>query len=103
MKPKTRIQRLLMITCHLELSLALFIDVGSREINKEKYVERFGSIINHGFVALGIAAGQKLGLVKAFGDFKTPVSSQELADHMHLKERYSENSMVISMEKDVIC
>ena len=63
-------------------------DVGSREINKEKYVERFGSIINHGFVALGIAAGHKLGLVKAFGDFKTPVSSQELADHMHFKERY---------------
>jgi hypothetical protein len=77
--------------------------VGSREINKEKYVERVGSIINHGFVALGIAAGNKLGLVKAFGDFKTPVSSQELADHMHFKERYSGNSMVISMEKDVIC
>lgn len=96
------LKRILMIPCHLKLYLVLFIDVGSKEINKEKYIERFGSIINHGFVALGLAAGHKLGLFKAFGDLKTPVSSQELACHMHLKERYSENNMAISMEKYVI-
>ena len=53
----------------------------------DKFAERFSTIVNHGFVALEIGIGHRLGLFVALKKFTTPVTSQELADECKLKER----------------
>ena len=66
----------------------MYFVILAKSVDKAKYEERFGSIVNHGFIALGISIGHKIGLFSALREFVSPVSSEELAKVKNLKERY---------------
>lgn len=54
----------------------------------ENYETRFNRIVNSGFVCLGLALGQRLGLMDALLEAENPLSSVELAEQMDFNERY---------------
>ncbi|XP_021365714.1 uncharacterized protein LOC110458371 [Mizuhopecten yessoensis] len=54
----------------------------------DSYKTNITSIIAGGYITSSITIGKELGLFDALTNLTTPVSSQQLADLCHLKERY---------------
>lgn len=63
-------------------------DEMKRKMEPSNFGEKFSTIISHGFIAMEIGIGHKLGLFDALNKFTSPVTSQELASECKLKERY---------------
>ncbi|CAC5359441.1 unnamed protein product [Mytilus coruscus] len=63
-------------------------NVDPDDTKQDVYEERFNNIFYSGVIALGIGLGHRVGLFKALTDLSEPETSQSIADHAGLNERY---------------
>ena len=57
-------------------------------MEKKAFSQFIADIYSQGSLILSISVGHDLGLFKVFYDTDQPVSLQNIADKLHLKERY---------------
>ena len=65
-----------------------FLGISSADQQPDVYEDRFNTIVENGFVALGISLGHKVGLFKALIELSEPETSLTIAQHANLHERY---------------
>ncbi|CAG2186908.1 unnamed protein product [Mytilus edulis] len=62
--------------------------VSPNDTKPDVYEERFNNIVYSGVIALGVGLGHRVGLFRALTNLSEPETSQSIADHAGLNERY---------------
>lgn len=62
--------------------------VSPDDTKPDMYEERFNNIVYSGVIALGVGLGHRVGLFKALTYLPEPETSQSIAEHAGLNERY---------------
>ena len=57
-------------------------------MEKREFFQFIADIYSQGSLILSISIGHDLGLFKVFYDTDQPIGLQDIADKLHLKERY---------------
>ena len=66
----------------------IILGISSADQQPDIYEDRFNTIVENGFVALGISLGREVGLFKALIELSEPATSLAIAQHANLHERY---------------
>ena len=60
---------------------------GQTMSKEEAFSARMNEVVKSGFITLGLALGNRLGLFRAMCDIDSPATAKHIAESVHYKER----------------